>query len=89
MANTKSAKKAIKTNDRNKLINKVYKTRIKTAKKSLLQKLEGETKEVKLECQELLNLYYKRVDLAVKKNLLHKNKAARKKSQMAKKFNTK
>lgn len=90
MANTKSAKKSIRVNKRNTLINKVYKTRIKTTQKKLLQNLQGagtniESKSI-AEYQDLLSSYYKRIDLAVKKNLLHKNKAARKKSQMAKKI---
>lgn len=90
MANTKSAKKSIKVNRRNTIANKAYKTRIKTTEKKFLQKhnefLLDPTDDAKTILQELLNLYYKRIDLAVKKNLLHQNKAARKKSQMAKKL---
>lgn len=87
MANTKSAKKAIKKITRNTIINKFYKTRIKTTEKKFLVAFNETTDYDTL--NELLNVYYKRLDLAVKKNIIHKNKAARKKSQMAKKLATK
>ena len=86
MANTKSAKKAIKKITRNTIINKFYKTRIKTTEKKFLTAVSESTDQETL--NNLLNVYYKRLDLAVKKNIIHKNKAARKKSQMAKKLAT-
>ena len=86
MANTKSAKKAIKKITRNTIINKFYKTRIKTTEKKFLTAVNESTDQETL--NNLLNVYYKRLDLAVKKNIIHKNKAARKKSQMAKKLAT-
>jgi small subunit ribosomal protein S20 len=86
MANTKSAKKAIKKITRNTIANKVYKTRMKTTEKKFLSAITETVEKSQLEL--LLNAYYKRLDLAVKKNIIHKNKAARKKSQMAKKLAT-
>lgn len=86
MANTKSAKKAIKKITRNTIANKVYKTRMKTTEKKFLNAITETVEKSQLEL--LLNAYYKRLDLAVKKNIIHKNKAARKKSQMAKKLAT-
>lgn len=88
MANTKSAKKAIKKITRNTIANKVYKTRIKTTEKKFLTAVNSTEVVEKSEIELLLNAYYKRLDLAVKKNIIHKNKAARKKSQMAKKLAT-
>mgnify|MGYP001793320635 CR=1 FL=1 len=66
MANTKSAKKSILVNRRNEQSNKVYKTRIKTTQKKFLEQLEIVDKDSSLKLQDLLNLYYKRIDLAVK-----------------------
>ena len=87
MANTKSAKKAIKVNQRNASANKIYKTRIKTTEKKFLAQYANSTEtSSKQDLQKMLDLYFKRIDLAVKKNLIHKNKAARKKSQLAKKL---
>lgn len=86
MANTKSAKKSIRVNRRNEAVNKVYKTRIKTTRKKILEQLQLTNDQSLTAAQKLLNLYYKRIDLAVKKNIIHKNTAARRKSQMARKL---
>ena len=60
---------------------------MKTTKKFLTAVNSTEAVE-KSQIQLLINTYYKHLDLAVKKNIIHKNKAARKKSQMAKKLAT-
>lgn len=88
MANNKSAQKRIKINKRNCLENKFYKTSVKTLTKVLLkrtifpnipQNLIG-----KEELQNLLNSSYSLIDKGTKKKVFHKNRAARKKSQLAK-----
>ena len=73
MANTKSAKKAIKKITRNTIANKVYKTRIKTTEKKFLTAVNSTEVVEKSEIELLLNAYYKRLDLAVKMNFIHKN----------------
>ena len=88
MANNKSAQKRININKRNRLENKFYKTSVKTLTKVLLkrtifpnipQNLIG-----KEELQNLLNSSYSLIDKGTKKKVFHKNRAARKKSQLAK-----
>lgn len=81
MANIKSAKKRIKTNIRNAERNKQHRTEIKTLKK----KTEAALKENKPENANLVKFFISRVDSAVSKGIIHKNKAARLKSRMAKK----
>ena len=101
MANTKSAKKAIKTIQRNSDLNQIYKNRIKLTEKKFIKSCneflktsenyrldETQTKFVMNDriVAHYLQLYHQRLDLAVKKNVIHKNYAARKKSQSAKKL---
>lgn len=87
MANNKSAEKRITINKRNRLKNKYYKTSIKTLTKLFFNHLENykkdrsskEEKNLKI----ILNLVYKLIDKGTKKNIFHKNNAARKKSRLA------
>jgi small subunit ribosomal protein S20 len=87
-------KKHIKQNKRNRLINRRYISTIKTLFKLLnikIQKiLQNEDLEAlpvrKSEGQILLNSLYSIIDKAVKKNVIHKNTAARKKSNALKIF---
>jgi len=87
MANNKSAKKRIKITQRNRLRNKIYKSSVKTLTKKFLLNLESYKESKTLENKEklinMLNLIYSLIDKATKKNVFHKNKAARKKSQLA------
>lgn len=62
---------------RNRAIKDAYKTKIKEVKKGI-----GVLDSKKL--QEKLSESYKLIDKAAKRNVLHKNTAARKKSQIAK-----
>jgi small subunit ribosomal protein S20 len=90
MANSKSAKKRITINERNRLENKFYKTSVKTLIKTFLGNLEiyktSPTPENKEKVQNILNSIYSLIDKASKKNIFHKNMAARKKSKLALKF---
>jgi small subunit ribosomal protein S20 len=87
MANNKSAKKRILIAKRNRLQNRFYKTSVRTLTKLFLNNLEtyrsSPTPENKEEVQKVLNLTYKLIDKACKKNIFHKNTAARKKSKLA------
>lgn len=81
MPQTKSAKKALKHSIRNRGLNLHYTNAIKDTKKKMRQIVEGKRKgDLKAE----VSAYYKAVDKAVKVHILHKNKAARLKSQAAK-----
>ena len=87
MANTKSAKKRIDINKRNRLRNKYYKTSVRTLIKLFFKNLEvyktSKNLDDKNKVQEILNLIYSMMDKGTKKNIFHKNKAARKKSKLA------
>lgn len=76
----KSAKKALRTADRRKDENDLTRAKVKNAVKGLKVALTKGEKNV----ENLLNDAYKQLDLAAKKNVVHKNKAARIKSQLAK-----
>ncbi len=85
-------RKSLKINLRNRLINRRYKSGIKTISKNIKRFLKDLQKEdlnnISLEKKALIekekNKFFSIVDKAVKKNIFHKNKAARKKSRMIK-----
>ena len=86
MANNKSAKKRIQIAERNRLINKSYKSTVKTWTKKTLENCEKYKKEPNKENKNLvsssLNKAFSLIDKAVKKNVLHKNNGANKKSKI-------
>lgn len=86
MANNKSAIKRIKTSERKKIENSPYKSLIKTFIKKYfkaLEELEITPTEINyIKMKIALNLAFSKIDKAKKKNILHKNSAARKKSQL-------
>lgn len=86
MANNKSAIKRIKITKRNNLENKFYKGSIKSLSKLLVKNLKEfeKTDENEIKLINLKNLLYSKIDKATKKNVLHKNTAARKKAQISK-----
>ena len=90
MANNKYAKKRILITKRNRLQNRFYKTSVRTLTKMLLSSLEAykvnKTPENKEDAQKLLNSVYSLIDKGTKRNVFHKNTAARKKSQLALSF---
>ena len=87
MANSKSAEKRIQINERNRLTNRFYKSSIRTSIKVFLKDLENykvsQSPEDKEKLQKALNLVYSLMDKGTKKNVLHKNTAARKKAQLS------
>ena len=86
MANNKSAKKRIQVAERNRLINKTYKSSVRTLTKKTLENCEKYKKEPNEENKNLintsLNKAFSLIDKAVKKNVLHKNNGANKKSKI-------
>ena len=88
MANNKSAKKRIQIAERNRLINKSYKSTVKTLTKKTIENCEKYNKEPNEDNKNLLqtslNRTYSLIDKAVKKNVLHKNNGATKKSKINK-----
>ena len=86
MANNKSAKKRIQIAERNRLINKSYKSTVKTLTKKTIENCEKYKKEPSEDNKNLviasLNKAFSLIDKAVKKNILHKNNGANKKSKI-------
>ena len=86
MANNKSAKKRIKIAERNRLINKSYKSTARTLTKKTLESCENYKKEPNEDNKNLvnssLNKAFSLIDKAVKKNVLHKNNGANRKSKI-------
>ena len=84
MANIKSAKKRAKTNEKRRLRNRARKNVIKSNIKKFYKGVEDGNKD---EAKEAYNVAAKKLDQAASKNVIHKNKAARKKSQLARALN--
>ena len=87
MANNKSAEKRIEINKRNRLRNRFYKSSVRTLIKAFLKDLEvykvSKNPEDKKKLQKMLSSVYSLIDKGTKKNVFHKNTAARKKSKLA------
>ena len=88
MANNKSAKKRIQVAERNRLINKSYKSIVRTLTKKTLVNCEKYKQEPnadnKDQVQLSVNEAFSLIDKAVKKNVLHRNNGANKKSRINK-----
>ena len=88
MANNKSAKKRIQIAERNRLVNKSYKSTVRTLTKKTIANCEKFKKEPNSDNRILvelsLNEAFSLIDKAVKKNVLHKNNGANKKSKINK-----
>ena len=86
MANNKSAKKRIQIAERNRLINKSYKSTVKTLTKKTIENCEKFKNDPNDDNKNLLKASLSKafslIDKAVKKNVLHKNNAANKKSKI-------
>lgn len=87
MANNKSAKKRIEITERNRLRNRFYKSSVRTLIKKFFKELEfyktSKNFEEKQNLQKTLNSVYSLIDKGTKKNVFHKNNAARKKARLA------
>jgi small subunit ribosomal protein S20 len=86
MANTKSAKKAVRSSYRKKLHNLGWKKRIKTAVKNFTDLIKSAATSEDL--NKSLSMAQKALDKAAKKNVIHKNKANRLKAKLAVKLNS-
>lgn len=88
MANNKSAIKRIKINERQRTENTIYKSQVKTFMKKYFKVLQdfetNPSQENLILVRTILNMAYSKIDKAKKKNILHKNNAARKKSRLIK-----
>lgn len=81
MANIKSQKKRILTNEKDRLSNKAFNTRIKTAiKKAQIAKLENTEDQ-----EEIIKVAASLVDRGVKRGIIKPNKASRTKTHLMRK----
>jgi small subunit ribosomal protein S20 len=85
MANIKSAKKRILTSEKRKKRNTIIKSSLKTATKKVINAIVA--KEDGQKINDLQIKLVKSLDIAVSKGIIHKNTAARRKSNIAKKIN--
>ena len=83
MANIKSAKKRVKVNQTKAANNKARNSALKTAIKKANAAIEANAENK----EEVVSAAVKKIDQAASKNLIHKNCAARKKSNLANKLN--
>ena len=88
MANNKSAKKRILIAERNRLINKFYKSTVRTLTKKTVESCEKYKKDPSTDNKDLIqiniNKAFSLIDKAVKKNVLHRNNGSNKKSRLNK-----
>lgn len=82
MANIKSQKKRILTNEKARLRNVAVRSEVKTVIRNVNEAVAAGDKE---KATEALRLAGKKLDKAVSKGVLHKNNAANRKSAIAKK----
>ena len=82
MANIKSQIKRNRQNEKRRARNKAIRSEVNSRVKNTLKSAElGESDE------EELRIAIKKIDKAARKNILHKNTAARKKSRLTKRYN--
>jgi small subunit ribosomal protein S20 len=82
MANTQSAKKRIRTNERKRVRNKASLSRVKTLIKNVMESSDKETAESRLKKAVAV------LDKTANKGRLHRNNVARKKSKLTKFVNS-
>ena len=82
MANIKSQKKRILTNEKRRLRNKAVRSEMKTRVKNAVDAAEAGVED----SPAALRLAIKRIDMAAAKGVIHKNQAARRKSRLMKRL---
>lgn len=81
MPNIKSAKKRVDINEKNRAINKAYKSELATAIKKFTKAVQSNDKDL---ATKLLPETFAILDKNVTRNIIHKNKADRKKAEFNK-----
>jgi len=81
MANTRSARKRVRTSERNRIYNRYWTTRCKTSAKKVLEAINSNDAELALK---RFDDAQSALDKAVVKGVIHRNTAARKKSRLTK-----
>ena len=84
MANIKSQKKRILTNETARLRNQSVKSALRTAVRGFREAIDAGEKD---KAAELLSTTSRKLDKAASKGVIHKNQAANRKSALARAFN--
>ena len=83
-------RKIVTQNNRNRMINRRYSSTIKTLFKLFTKKMKPNPEEENLvdvkQTKQIMNNLYSIIDKAVKKGVIHKNTAARKKARVVRIF---
>lgn len=85
MPNIKSAKKRVKTSERNRQRNVAIKSAVKTSIKKVFESIKNDAGKEQISSN--VNKAYSVIDKAVTKGIMHKNTAARKKSRLTRHVN--
>jgi small subunit ribosomal protein S20 len=85
MANTASAQKRIRSNERKRVRNKITRTRARTAVKLAVESVSGTDIAA---ARTATQVAISELDRAAEKGVIHKNNAARRKSRLMKKLAT-
>ncbi|MGI5924977.1 MAG: 30S ribosomal protein S20 [Lentisphaerae bacterium] len=80
MPNIKSAAKRLRQNEKNRMFNRMRKSRVRTAENALDELIKAGDKEA---VAAGLTRCYSELDKAAKNGVIHKNKADRKKQRLA------
>ena len=80
MANIKSQKKRIKTNEKRRVRNQAYKSELKTLVRKTREAIATGDAEAETDA---LKVASRKLDKAVSKGIIHKNQAANRKSKLA------
>nr|WP_253280468.1 30S ribosomal protein S20 [Arcanobacterium phocae] len=80
VANIKSQKKRIKTNEKRRVRNQAYKSELKTLVRKTREAIAAGDVEV---ATDALKVTSRKLDKAVSKGIIHKNQAANRKSKLA------
>jgi small subunit ribosomal protein S20 len=83
VANTKSSRKRIEINERNRLRNKSYKSTIRTIYKKSIVAIQNLNEENRGTVDKLISLTYSKIDKAIQKGVMHSNAGSSKKSSLA------
>lgn len=84
MANIKSQKKRVLTNEKRRLRNQSVKSELKTLIRKTREAVEAGDKDA---ATKNLQIASRKLDVAVSKGVIHKNQAANRKSKLAKRVN--
>ncbi|MSS84556.1 30S ribosomal protein S20 [Actinomycetaceae bacterium WB03_NA08] len=84
MANIKSQKKRIKTNEKRRVRNQAVKSELKTLVRKTREAVDAGDKAA---AEENLRVASRKLDVAVSKGVIHRNQARNRKSKLAKRVN--